>query len=86
MWTQADHERERVGAQRKAQMDHYSLMNAARREGRLLGVQMGIIQVCEQVLDRPQTSMDQLEVVPLKELTRLAEQLLAEAKQLRSVR
>ena len=44
-------------------------------EGRTVGEKTGIIQFCERLLNRPVTPAEQLETLPLAELTRLAEEL-----------
>jgi predicted transposase/invertase (TIGR01784 family) len=93
MLTQADLERERYEARRKAQLDHNSFVNAARREGLKQGLEegrqegrievqrqekIGLIHFCERLLNRPQTPADQLTRVPLDDLIKLAEKLQAE--------
>jgi len=75
MLTQTDVERERYEARRKARLDHNSFTNAARREGQIIGKQIGSIHAYEQMLQRPQTPEDQLLALSLDDLKRLAEDL-----------
>jgi predicted transposase/invertase (TIGR01784 family) len=90
MLTQTDLEREHYEARRKAQLDHNTLMKVARLEGREEGRvegreegrqegrqegQIGIIHLCERFLNQRLTPTEQLEAMPLEELTRLAEEL-----------
>jgi predicted transposase/invertase (TIGR01784 family) len=83
MLTQTEIEHERYEARRKAQMDHNSFTNAARREGQLIGKQIGeqigVIHLCEQMLQRPETPEDQLLALSLDDLKRLAEDLKNQA-------
>ena len=89
MLTQTDLERERYEARRKAQLDHTSMMNAARREGFEKGVEKGgeaarydekidRIQSYEKLLNRTVTSTDQLAARSLEELTELATNLFTD--------
>ena len=75
MLTQTDIERERYESRRKAQMDHNSFMNAARREGQAIGQEIGVIHLCEQMLHRPESPEQQLLALSLENLKRLAEDL-----------
>jgi hypothetical protein len=89
MLTQTDLERERSEARRKAQLDYQTGLNAARLEGREEGLskgreegltkgeKIGIIHLCERMLNRPQTPSGQLAALPLEDLTRLADELQA---------
>jgi flagellar biosynthesis/type III secretory pathway protein FliH len=94
MLTQTDIERERYESRRKAQLDHNSEMKAARMqglaegrvegrvegrtEGLSKGQMIGVIQLCEQLLKRSETPLEQLAGVSLEELTRLASELQAQ--------
>jgi hypothetical protein len=80
---QTDLERERYEARRKAQLDYNTGLKVARmegwEEGRSHGEKIGRINLCERLLDRPETSAEQLGRLTLEELSRLLEQLQAEA-------
>ena len=94
MLTQTDLERERYESRRKAQLDHNTIMNAARREGLregreegikegredglIRGERVGIIHFCERLRNRAQTPTEELASRPLEDLTRLAEELQAQ--------
>jgi predicted transposase/invertase (TIGR01784 family) len=91
MLTQSDIERERYEARRKAQLDHNTGLKVARMEGReegrvegreegreeglTKGVKIGMIHFSERLLNRPQTSTEQLAGLSLEDLTRLADDL-----------
>jgi flagellar biosynthesis/type III secretory pathway protein FliH len=85
MLTQTEIERERYEARRKWQLDFNSGMFEAREEGLEQGREegrkiaasatVGTIQFCERVLKRPETPTEQLTLLPLEELTRLAQEL-----------
>jgi predicted transposase/invertase (TIGR01784 family) len=81
MLSQTDEERERYEARRKWQLDYNTGMKVARLEGREeglgAGVLIGRIQLCERLLQRPETPTEQLAGLPLEELTRRADELLA---------
>jgi hypothetical protein len=89
MLSQTDEERERYEARRKWQLDYNTGLKVARLEGReegeqigrmqgrLEGVLIGRIQLCERLLQRPETPTEQLAALPLAELTRCADELLA---------
>jgi predicted transposase/invertase (TIGR01784 family) len=90
MLTQTDLERERYEARRKAQLDYNTGLKVARLEGLEQGLERGrreekiaVIQFCERLLKRPQTPTDQLEALSLQDLTRLADELQAQALQQR---
>ncbi len=90
MLTQTDIERERYEARRKAQLDYNTGMKAARMEGetegeikglvkgRAEGERIGEIHLCERLLQRSETPSEQLQLLSLEELTRLAEEIQAE--------
>jgi hypothetical protein len=61
---------------RKAQLDYNTGLKVARLEGRALG----IIHVCERVLNRPETPAEQLAHLSLEDLSRLADDFLAEVQ------
>ena len=71
MLTQTDIERERYEARRKAQLDYNSGIKAARTEGQRIGE----IHLCERLLKRAETPLEQLQSLSPEELTRLAEEL-----------
>jgi hypothetical protein len=83
MLTQSDIERERYESRRKAQMDHISAINAARLQGELagrekgeqIGREIGVIHLCQSLLNQPITPKDKLQALSLDELTRLAGEL-----------
>ena len=87
MLTQTDLERERYEARRKAQLDQNTLVKAARLEGqqegreegrakgRTEGEQIGVIHLCERMLNRPQTPTEKLAALSLEELARVAAEL-----------
>ncbi len=79
MLSQNELELERYESRRKAQMDYDSGLNdarnAGRMEGRMEGEKIGIIHVCERMLGRPETPNDQLALLSLEDLTRIAEEL-----------
>ena len=75
MLTQTDLERERYEARRKAQLDHNTLVKVARLEGQQEDKQIGIIHLCERLLNRPETPRERLAALSLEELTRLAAEL-----------
>jgi hypothetical protein len=75
MLTQSDIERERYESRRKAQMDHISAINAARLQGELIGREIGVIQLCQSLLNQPITPKEKLLALSLEELTRLASDL-----------
>jgi predicted transposase/invertase (TIGR01784 family) len=78
MLAQTDAERERYEARRKAQLDDNTRMKVARLEGRDKGEKIGVIQLCEEMLQRPQTPKEELDTMSLDTLTRLAEELKAQ--------
>jgi predicted transposase/invertase (TIGR01784 family) len=73
MLTQSDLERERYESRRKAQLDHNTIMEVARLEGEKIGV----VHLCERLLNRRETPTQELSALSLEELTRLAEELQA---------
>ena len=83
MLTQTDLERERYEARRKAQLDENTLVKVARlegrhegrEEGRTEGEQIGIIHLCERLLNRPETPKENLAGLSLEQLARLADEL-----------
>jgi hypothetical protein len=87
MLSQNELERERYEARRKAQLDYNTGMKAARMEGReegreeglARGEKIGVIHLCERLLQRPETPTQQLAAQSLEELTRLANELQAQA-------
>jgi uncharacterized protein with von Willebrand factor type A (vWA) domain len=82
MLTQTDLERERYEARRKAQLDENTLVGFAHREGLEKGEKIGIVWAihrCERSLKRPETPMEELTALSLEDLTRLAEELHAQA-------
>lgn len=85
MLNQSDLERERYEARRKWQLDYNTGLKVARmegrQEGREEGEQIGRIQLCERLLQRIPTPDEQLEAMPLAELTRLADELQAQVLQ-----
>jgi len=81
MPSQTEAEGERYEARRKWQLDWNTGMKVARLEGREEGVQIGAIQLCERLLQRPPTAPEQLAKMSLAELTRLAEGLQAQLLQ-----
>ena len=74
MITQTDMDRERYEARRKAQLDYDTGLKVARMEGRIEG-EISKIHLCEQLLNRPETPTEQLSLLSLDELTRLADEL-----------
>ena len=74
MLTQTEVERERYEARRKAQLDYNTGLKAARMEGEKIGA----IHLCERILQRPETPIEQLASLSLEDLSRLADQLQAE--------
>ena len=82
MLTQADLERERYEARRKAQLDENTLVGFAHREGLEKGQKLGIVWAIhgyERLLKRPETPTAELTALSVEDLTRLAEELLAHA-------
>jgi predicted transposase/invertase (TIGR01784 family) len=84
MLTQTDLERERYEARRKAQLDHDSMINAARREGQQEGRQEGLkeaqivyIETFERMLGRAETPAAELRARAVEELAQIAEDLLS---------
>ena len=78
MLTQSDIERERYERQLKNQFDRNSWeWHAQRREkiGQEIRKQIGMIRVCEDILQRQETPEEQLLALSLEDLTRLAEDL-----------
>jgi flagellar biosynthesis/type III secretory pathway protein FliH len=86
MLTQDEVERERYEARRKAQPDHNTLVRVAREEGWEKGYKEGwekgykegrieIIHFCERLLNRPESTNDQMMALSLDELRRLATEL-----------
>ena len=75
MLAQTDVDRERYEARRKAQLDYNTGIKAARLEGRAEGEKIGVIHLCERLLQRPQTPTEQLAAQSLDDLTRLAAEL-----------
>ena len=80
MLTQTDMERERYEARRKAQLDYNTGLKVARMEGRS-EEKINIIHFCQTLLH--QTPTEQLAVLTLEELTRLADELQAQVLQAR---
>jgi hypothetical protein len=74
MLTKTDEERERYEARRKAQLDHNTGLKVARLEGE----KIGMIHLCERLLNRPQTSTEQLTSLSWDDLSRLADDLQEE--------
>jgi flagellar biosynthesis/type III secretory pathway protein FliH len=95
MLSPADEERERCESRRKAQLDYNTAMRVAHmedyrdgrmegyREGRVEGyregLKIGMIHVGELMLKRPETPTEQLLTLSMDDLSRLAEDLLAQA-------
>jgi hypothetical protein len=80
--TQTDFDRERYESRRKAQLAYNTGLNIAREEGREEGEKCGVIRTihfCEQLLRRTETATSQLLGLKLAELSRLADELQAEA-------
>ena len=83
--TQNDVERERYEARRKAQLDHNTIMKAARMEGRAEGLldgratgeKIGMIHAFERLLQRRETPTEQLAQLSLEALAHLADDLQA---------
>jgi hypothetical protein len=79
MLTQTDLERERYEARRKAQLDQNTLVKVARlegrEEGRTQGEQIGVIHLCERLLNCPETPTERLAALSLEQLARLADEL-----------
>jgi predicted transposase/invertase (TIGR01784 family) len=83
MLTQNDIERERYESRRKAQMDQISAINAARLQGqekaeligREKGEQIGVIHLCQSLLNQPITPKEKLLGASSEELIRLADEL-----------
>lgn len=82
MLTQSDIERERYERQLKNQFDRNSWeWHAQRREKigqeirKQIGKQIGMIRVCEDILQSQETPEEQLLALSLEDLTRLAEDL-----------
>ncbi len=82
--TQSDLERERYEARRKWQLDYNTGLKVARMEGLEEGEQIGRIQLCEQLLQRPVTPREQLAALTLADLTRLAADLQTQVLQQRN--
>jgi predicted transposase/invertase (TIGR01784 family) len=99
MLNQSDLERERYEARRKWQLDYNTGLKAARLEGReegraeglaegeqkgeAKGEQVGRIQLCERLLQRPVTPREQFAAMSLEDLTRVADDLQAQVLQQR---
>ncbi len=89
MLSHSDVERERYESRRKAQLDYNTGMKVARLEGLaegraegraegiIRGEKVGVIHLCEQLLNQPQTATEQLAGLSLEELNRLANDLKA---------
>jgi predicted transposase/invertase (TIGR01784 family) len=83
MLARTDLERERYEARRKAQLDYNTGLKVARLEGRQEGIQegqikgekIGIIHLCESLLNRPETATAQLAALSIEALARLADDL-----------
>jgi len=83
MLTQSDIERERYESRRKAQMDQISAINAARlhgeragrEQGELIGREIGVIHLCQGLLNQPVTPKEKLLTLSVEELARLASDL-----------
>ena len=82
MLTQDQLERERYEARLKAQLDRNSLLKEAERrreqghkEGLARGEKIGVIHLCEQLLNLPRTPDAELAALSLEELTSRAEKL-----------
>ena len=84
-----DQERERYEARRKWQLDYNTDMRVARMEGqeegqrkrlegRLEGEKIGLIHLCERLLNRPETPTEHLASLSVADLTRLADDLQAQ--------
>jgi hypothetical protein len=72
---QTDLERERYEARRKAQLDYNTGMKVAHLEGQKKGEKIGVIQLCERLLKRPETPTEKLAALSIEDLTRLADEL-----------
>ena len=95
MLAQTDVERERYEARRKAQLDYNTGLKVARKEGweegeakgreegEAKGRLEGVIHICELLLKRPETPAEQLALLPLEELSRLADELQVQVFQRR---
>jgi predicted transposase/invertase (TIGR01784 family) len=78
MLTQAQEERERYEARRKAQLDHNTWLKVARMEGRAEGEKIGmihLIHLCERLLKHSETPTEHLAGLSLEDVTRFAEGL-----------
>jgi predicted transposase/invertase (TIGR01784 family) len=86
MLSQTDSERERYETRRKAQLDYDTGLKVARMEGleegreqgRMEGEKTGVIRLihlCEGLLKRDETPMEQLAALPLEALSRMADDL-----------
>src|SRR5262249_55294597 len=85
--TQTDLERERYEARHKAQHDYNTIVKVAnlegreagrqegRQEGRTEGEKIGVIHLCERLLNRSVTPAEKLTALSAEELARLAEEL-----------
>jgi predicted transposase/invertase (TIGR01784 family) len=88
MLTQSDVERERYEARRKFQLDYNTGMKVARleglAEGRAKGEKIGMIHAFEGLLHRPETPIEQLALLALEDLTRVANEMKAQFQKQRS--
>jgi hypothetical protein len=87
MLGQTDLERERYEARRKAQLDYNTGMKIARQEGQAAGEKIGIIriiQLCERLLNRPETAPEQLAGLSIEDLARLADELQGQVMKLKT--
>jgi predicted transposase/invertase (TIGR01784 family) len=79
MLSQTDLERERYESRRRAQLDYNTGLKVARMEGReeglTAGEKIGMIHLCERLLNRPETPGEQLASLTLAQLSRLADDL-----------
>ncbi len=95
MLTQTEIERERYESRQKAQRDHISFLNAARRqgleegraegraagraEGEAKGLAIGRIELCARILKQAQPPREQLLAMSLEEVNHLADTLEKQA-------
>jgi len=84
MLTRTDQERERYESRRKAQLDYNTGLKVAkmegRDEGRTEGEKIGMIHAYEGLLNRPETSTEELARLTLDELNRLSDDLQAQLR------
>ena len=77
MLSQTDAEREGYEARRKAQLDYNTGLKVAHMEGQKIGM-VRTIHLCERLLQRSETPIDQLTALSLEDLTHLADTLQAQ--------